>query len=183
MRIRRLTAGELSDDFHALMEAIFGPRRGAREKLEGWASKPSISVLGAWVGDKAVGISVVRVSESDVLSQLFSIFPPDASLVGRKVGDFQTLAVAPECRQQGVAEALSRHQLQWLREQGCNAFMGICWEHGHGGSSAHLFRKGGFRDLGTVEGFYLQGSRDTGHHCPVCQGECRCRATLYALVE
>jgi L-amino acid N-acyltransferase YncA len=87
--------------------------------------------------------------------------------------------VSPSHQRQGLGRLLCSAQYEWMRAQGCRGAIGLAWQHGRADASAPLFRDAGFELLAELPDYYLEGSRNDGHSCPVCGGECHCTALLF----
>lgn len=165
-----------------VMTACFGPRPNLRDALPKWTVDPTVSIVTQERDGRIVAVCIVRLANADKMRQLGARFGLDLEgWFAKGLGDFQTIAVLPEYRRDGLAEMLCRDQLAWLVSKGCKAAIGVAWQHGGQHTSEHLFRKAGFETLGVSTDFYTEERRAPGRECPVCGPECHCRAVLYAI--
>ncbi len=136
-----------------------------------------VSLVGSPV---PIGAAVARVLGTADSGYYRSFGPPALDLFNGTVGSFEALAVEPAERRRGVGSRLVAASLDWMRRRGCAAAITVSWQSGRDGS-AGLFRRLGMREGPTVERFYLDESLRDGWACPVCDGPCRCAATLFTL--
>ncbi len=68
------------------------------------------------------------------------------------------IAIAPECRREGLGEALLRHLIEKADEDGCRL---VTLEVRDGNAAAmELYKKLGFREVGRRKGYYAKGGED-----------------------
>jgi ribosomal protein S18 acetylase RimI-like enzyme len=144
------------------------------------AANPAAAVL-LVEGPRLLGAAVSRLLAAADAGYYDRFGPEVRRLFARRAGSLEALAVEPAFRRRGVGSALAGASLEWMRAQGCETAVALAWESGREGASAPLFRRFGFRQGATVEGFYLEESLREGWACPVCGVGCRCSATLYTL--
>jgi len=182
--ILKLLAGDgrHAADAEALLNRELGQGLYPPGRLALDAADPTAAV---WIAiDTApppVGAAVARllIPEDAAYYERFGL---DAvKLFAGTVGSYEAVAVAPGFRRMGTGRLLTEAGLGWMRERGCDVAVTLAWLSGRKDSSPHLFRRLGFRELGTAERFYYAESLRDGWECPVCRGPCCCSATLFTL--
>ncbi len=165
----------------ALLAQVFGAREDHCDMLNRWRDDARRDVLLAVSGTQVVGICGVRLGGQEERKTYRQFNDAFDTLVGRgPMAEFHILAILPEWRQAGLGHQLASAQLEHLRARGATAAVGVCWQHGHSGSSRHLFEGAGFEKAGRVELFYRVMQAEGGQHCQICQPkQCNCAAVLY----
>jgi ribosomal protein S18 acetylase RimI-like enzyme len=158
----------------ALLEATVG---------EGFAGQPAADPRLSWVADGGglCAVALTVVDEAADLRRSYGDGPPFAGL-GRlpdrgRIARIRQLAVHPRCRGRGLASALVAHVEAEAAELGVEHVLANAWVPSDVAlpTSAGLFRRAGFEDIGEIPGFFRDYSRITGAHCPACGAPpCRC---------
>lgn len=126
-------------------------------------------------------MALTVVDEAVALRRPYGGGPPFARLErlpdrGR-IARIRQLAVHPRCRGRGLASALVARVEADAAELGVEYVLANAWVPSDAAlpTSADLFRRAGFEDLGEIHGFFRDYSRTTGAHCPACGAPpCRC---------
>jgi ribosomal protein S18 acetylase RimI-like enzyme len=180
--LRRLAPNDEqgAEEAAALLSRELGEGMYDGERLLGDAADETAAV---WLAGRRplAGAAVARLLVAADAGYYASFGDQAAALFAGTVGSFEALAVEPSRRRRGLGSRLTEAALEWMWEQGCHAVVALAWRSGVADSSAGLFRRLGFREGRTVDGFYYEESVRDGWACPTCQGPCTCPATLFTL--
>lgn len=165
----------------------FGARQDQEKLIRDWLADSSRLSLIATTAEEIVGVCVVRLGSARDAAGYMEPFGDKATArlaqLQAPVGLFQMMATSPQHKQRGVGSSLGLHALHWLERQGATALIGISWGHGEADHSGHLFERGEFERVGSVEGFYQRFNAQSGQRCSRCASAdrptCQCVAHLY----
>jgi len=171
-----------------LMNQIFGLNPKAEEQFKKWISNENFCVQIAKTKtihnspSRVVGIASCYVNPS-LDPQKYASYGPAVVefLKDQMVGFFLTLATEPQYRTKGIGLELAKMQRDWLLTKNCTVLVGTSWENGTQNNSSHLFKKGGFQNLGESREFMTQQSLQNGYECSICGHPCQCKAVFYGL--
>jgi len=144
------------------------------------AASPS---AGVWVAGSppVAGAAVARVLAATDADYYRAFGPAALDLFTGTVGSFESFAVEPGHRRQGLGSRLVTVGLDWMRERSCTSAVTLSWRSSREGSSVGLFRRLGMSEGPTIERFYFEESLRNGWTCPDCGGPCTCAATLFTV--
>lgn len=181
--LRDITSEPSDESIARFLSSIFGERNDQLELIASWRADSDLHASVAVDEDELIGMCVAR-EQTPAMRETYAQFGIEPESVfgkGRWV-IFNMLAVAPSWRRQGVGEHLARALATNLPKPDAVGFVGICWDHGHPGSSKGLFEGAGFSAIGSCVGYYRQFHETSGQECPHCAPKrCVCRALLYVM--
>jgi len=100
----------------------------------------------------------------------------------QKIGSLSLITVNESFRGKGIATEITQKGLEWLKKQGCDSVLGVCWVSGVAQNSKPLFEHFGFQNIGECSDYYRNFSIEHPYDCPGCHKfPCECSALLYAL--
>ena len=138
-------------------------------------------VIGAFVDDKPVGISVAQVIND---FSYYLPFDPDINkkLSGKIVGSFASASVDPKLQGHGIGKMMASKRLEWLKSMNCDIILGVSWVSGNTHTSDRVFEKSGFKIIARCDDFYVQQSYERKFICARCGAPpCTCGAIFYQL--
>lgn len=153
-----------------------------REMVGGWLDEALdedsfTEAFVAVVAGRVVGVGVCTLADEEYanryLAMEFDGFEP-----WEKTGILHMLAVDEDHTNQGIGSKLTRTRMKYLAAQGAGGVIGIAWHREDHPDSRPLFEKFDFEPVATVEEYYAKAHGRDGH-CPDCDGECHCDATIY----
>lgn len=166
-----------------LWRTRFGGSEDTQERWVEAALDPAHSATAAVVvsaaGDEVVAFGLLEIGDPAYTRRYLSLDPLGLSppLASRN-GIFHMYCVRRRWEGRGIGTALYRRHLRSLADREIPRAFGIAWHRPHTTDSRVLFEKYDFRRLATVERYYDRfGERP---HCPDCNGDCTCPASLYA---
>lgn len=183
MLIRPLTAADL--EHLAVALALLNRTQGdglfAPDYLTKRLGDPTQLVLGAFAGNRLLGVSV-----AELIDNFDYYIPFDPGIVlkmaHKKVASFTTMSVVEGEQGKGIGRLLSEPRLEWAREQRCDVVLGVSWDSGKAGTSKRTFEGAGFRAVARLPDFYVESSKLHPFDCPGCRRlPCTCGAIFYRL--
>lgn len=164
----------------ALLTGVLGQGLYSEAGLVEMAAYEQALGLGAWMGDQLVGAAVAQslAPEDNAYYDCFGQAARER-LSGRALGSLESLAVAPECRGQGIGKKMALSLMEWTAGQGCNLAVAISWMGEKTHPSWPLFKGLGFELVGESGEVYTIDSTKNGWSCPVCGNPCHCSGRLY----
>lgn len=163
-----------------LMESIFGPFGKLEELFTKWITQDQFSVYVATSGLQLIGVCTWYLKTDSDYSK-YDLFGFEAInfMKDKKSVWVLNLAILPEYRRNGVGEALSVAQIDWLKSVDSDVVIGSSWVSGSEDNSQHLYLKAGFKKLGESNEF-LRTQMQNGAECSICKtSDCKCRSILF----
>lgn len=165
-----------------LMESIFGPFGKLEELFAKWITQDQFSVYVTVADAELIGVCTWYLKTDSDYSK-YDLFGDEAInfMKDKKSVWVLNLAILSEYRRNGVGEALSVAQVDWLKSVDSDVVVGSSWVHGSTDNSQHLYLKAGFKKLGESNEF-LRTQMQNGAECAICKtSDCKCRSILFGI--
>jgi len=165
-----------------LWTARFGGAPSTQKKWIDAALTPSHTAVGMVAvvppDDEIVGGSFLDVGSREYTHRYLGLDVLDLTLpLADQNGIFHFSCVRADWEGRGIGSAFYERRLKILNERAVPRAFGIAWHRPAPLDSRMLFEKYDFRRTATVERYYARtGARP---HCPVCENQCTCTASLY----
>lgn len=180
-RVRPLTASD-ADAVKQLWSARFGGAPATQDRWIEAAVNPDHTAIGtvATTSSRSVaGFGMLDVGAPEYTRRYLSLDALDLDVdLAPRNGIFHMYCVHVECEGRGIGSALYAHHLDHLAKEEVPRAFGIAWHRPHTVDSRALFDTNGFTRLTTVDRYY--GRFEGRPHCPDCEEDCTCTASLYA---
>lgn len=179
MKTREIVAGD-REEVLKLLELCFGVSPNHAKGFDRWLMSDDAQLLGTFDATSCVAFGSVSLQD---FRKTFESFRPwghaHGALLesGETHGSYNVLAVHPSLRRSGLGNAIAEAQMNWFRQRGCDALVGVAWIHPGPDRSQGLFRRFDYELVGTSSTFYPEMHRD--QPCPYCGKNCTCEAELY----
>lgn len=123
-----------------------------------------------------VGAATARTMPEKEIRETEEMFK--LTLPSRNVVLFESSAVLPEFRGQGIGHSLNLFRIGWA-SMFARLGISISWRTGTE-ESYPVWKKLGAKEIGTCEA-YFKDTVDEDHPCPICGADCKCSGTLMVL--
>jgi len=142
-------------------------------------------LLAAREGTEVLGAAVCRLLCADDADYYHAFGATALELfTHHRVGSLEALAVKPTRQRRGLGTELTRAQMRWLADQGCDVAVAVSWIPAGRSTSGPMYERLEFVGTAPIDDFYLEESIADGWTCPQCQGPCHCAGALfYARLE
>jgi GNAT superfamily N-acetyltransferase len=126
---------------------------------------------------RVIGVGVCTLADRDYAEHYIDV-PLDGLEPWEKTGILHMLAVDEDHTGEGIGSKLTLARMNYLAAEGAEGVIGVAWHRESHPDSRPLFEKFDFEAVATVEEYYAK-THGRGGHCPDCDGECTCDATIY----
>lgn len=177
---------DLEDSDFDAVKALWHRRFGGKdETMDNWLNatqKPKWTATGhvAVANGAVVGFGLVEIGSHDYTARYLGVEPLDLNVpLDDRNGILHMYAVEEAWEGRGVGTALYARHLEHLVEHDVPHAYGVSWHrpHRNGADSRALFEKFGFDRVGAFERYYARSGERL--HCPDCEGDCQCTASIY----
>jgi len=174
-RIQAFTDGQAAG-VSALANSAFGEGYLTEARCLEMARADGDFLVAAGEGGEVAGFICFLYRSAREVEEAMRLEPGAIAMNGEPVCHAKTMAVSPELKRTGLADALFAQCLELSIQAGMRSAWGAAWNAGGRVPMRRIFEKHGFSVYGEREMLWYE---DNGYRCVVCGGPCRCPAVIY----